>query len=79
MNAHDQRFRIVGVGLDPSDGHVRLSRGDNFDLYAGSETTHEKMLEACIRLNRRIEKEGIDPSRISREELARFLSEGESA
>lgn len=33
---------LVALGLD-SDGHVRITRGDGFCLYGGSESTHEKM------------------------------------
>ena len=36
---------FLGVGLDNEDGHTRLTRGDNFVLYGGSDETHGRMQE----------------------------------
>jgi len=42
---------ILGLGLDGKDGHVRITRGENFRLLGGSEETHGEMQEKMIRLN----------------------------
>ena len=41
---------LLGVGLD-SDGHKRVTKGPNFALVGGSETTHEVMVEKAIKVN----------------------------
>ncbi len=45
-------FRLLfGLGLDGGDGHTRITRGPNFHLLGGSEPTHERMQETCIKFN----------------------------
>jgi len=48
---------LLGVGLD-SDGHKRVTRGEEFLLVGGSEETHEVMQEHAIRLSEELEKSG---------------------
>ncbi len=49
---------LVGVGLDATDGHTRLTKGDDFVLFGGSAETHEKMQDLTIRLTERLKKKG---------------------
>lgn len=48
---------ILGLGLD-SDGHKRMTKGDNFVLVGGSQETHEVMTEKVIKLNEKIAERG---------------------
>lgn len=48
---------MLGMGLD-SDGHKRVSRGDNFLLVGGSEETHEVMTEKVIKINEKLSAKG---------------------
>ncbi|MCK4463093.1 MAG: hypothetical protein KAU58_02145, partial [Candidatus Omnitrophica bacterium] len=41
---------------DCKDGHIRLTRGNNFRLYGGSEETHKFMQEKAIKLNEQLDK-----------------------
>lgn len=49
---------LVGLGLDGTDGHTRLTKGDDFVLFGGSAETHEKMQDLTIRLAERLKKKG---------------------
>lgn len=49
---------LLGVGLDNEDGHVRVTRGENFHLLGGSEETHESMQEKCIKFNEKLTRRG---------------------
>jgi hypothetical protein len=49
---------FVGVGVDNSDGHQRITRTENFLLVGGSQETHEKMQDVSIRFNESLEKRG---------------------
>ena len=49
---------LLGVGLDATDGHTRLTKGDDFVLFGGSAETHEKMQDLTIRLTERLKKKG---------------------
>ena len=45
---------LLGIGLDGRDGHVRITRGENFHLLGGSPETHQAMQEKCIRFNEKL-------------------------
>lgn len=47
---------VHGIGLDNEDGHVRITKMDNFRLLGGSEETHEHMQEKAIKFNERLKK-----------------------
>jgi hypothetical protein len=48
---------LLGVGLD-SDGHKRVTKGDNFALVGGSKETHEQMTEKAIKINEKLKSRG---------------------
>ena len=48
---------ILGVGLD-SDGHKRITTGENFALVGGTEETHERMTEKAIKINEKLKARG---------------------
>lgn len=48
---------MLGVGLD-SDGHKRVTTGENFALVGGSQETHEAMTEKVIKINERLKPRG---------------------
>jgi len=47
---------LLGLGFDSEDGHLRITKGDNFRLFGGSEETHEMMQEKAIKFNEQLEK-----------------------
>jgi len=49
---------ILGVGLDATDGHKRVTRTDEMTIVGGSAETHEKMQETAIRFGEELEKRG---------------------
>ena len=59
---------MVGVGLD-SDGHKRVTTGDNFALVGGSEETHEVMVEKTIKINEKLTAKGKTLETVSPEEF----------
>ncbi len=48
MKNRNYRRVLTGFGFDHKDGHVRLTKGENFRLLGGSEETHEEMQEKAI-------------------------------
>lgn len=48
---------LLGVGLD-SDGHRRITTGENFALVGGTEETHEVMTEKVIKINEKLKSRG---------------------
>jgi len=59
---------MLGVGLD-SDGHKRVTKGDNFTLVGGSKDTHEEMTEKAIKINEKLKTRGKTLESVSREEF----------
>jgi hypothetical protein len=48
---------MLGVGLD-TDGHKRITTGENFALVGGTEETHEVMTEKVIKINEKLKSSG---------------------
>jgi hypothetical protein len=42
---------MLGLAFDATDGHTRITKGDNFVLYGGSQETHEVMQETATKIN----------------------------
>lgn len=59
---------LLGVGLD-SDGHKRITTGDNFALVGGSKDTHEQMTEKALKINEKLKQKGKQLEEVSREEF----------
>ena len=49
---------LLGLGLDSTDKHKRLTKGENFILIGGSEATHDKMTEGAVKFNEKLQKNG---------------------
>lgn len=48
---------MLGVGLD-SDGHKRITQGENFALVGGTKDTHEEMTEKAVKINEELSSRG---------------------
>ena len=59
---------MLGVGLD-SDGHKRVTRGDNFLLLGGSEETHDVMTEKVVKINEKLSAKGKRLETVTRDEF----------
>ncbi|MCX7805403.1 MAG: hypothetical protein N3A38_09470 [Planctomycetota bacterium] len=64
-----KRAWLIGLGLDNDDGHVRVTRGENFGLFGGSKETHERMQEKAIKFNEELKARGKRLEEIGREEF----------
>ena len=52
-----RKAAILGLGLD-SDGHKRVTTGENFALVGGTKDTHEQMTEKAIKINEKLKARG---------------------
>lgn len=64
---------LVGIGLDNSDGHKRLTTGDKFAVVGGSEETHGRMTETVVKTFEHLKRRGKDISEVSRGELTEII------
>lgn len=59
---------LFGLGLD-SDGHARITRGENFLLMGGTHQTHGRMQEKAVKLNELLKARGKCLEEISHDEF----------
>jgi hypothetical protein len=59
---------MLGVGLD-TDGHKRITQGDNFALVGGTKDTHDEMTEKALKINEKLADRGKRLDDVSREEF----------
>jgi len=60
---------LLGLGLDCEDGHLRMTKGENFRLYGGSDQTHGQMQEKAIKFNEQLDKRGKTMDDINKKEF----------
>ena len=77
MNEHIMRL-VLGLGFDAKDGQMRITKGPNFRLFGGSEPTHERMQETCMRFNEELHRLGRTIEEIDPEEARQIIRRIES-
>lgn len=73
-SARRPSLRLLGLGLDATDQHKRITRGEGFSLVGGSEETHERMTETVIKTTEDLSRKGRTITDAHPEELAELLS-----
>ncbi len=66
---------FLGIGLDGTDGHRRVTRSEHFLLVGGSAETHERMQDTAIRFGEALERRGKKLPEASVEEVVDLLHE----
>lgn len=66
---------LLGVGLDNKDGHVRVTKGENFRLVGGSEETHGRMTETAIKVNEKLRGRGKQLEDVDKTEFHDLIQE----
>ena len=68
-------FRLLmGFGLD-SDGHARVTRGEDYVLLGGSENTHGRMQDGVERFREVLHEMGTNLQHASTDEVAEAAHE----
>ena len=65
---------LMGFGLD-SDGHARVTRGEDYVLLGGSENTHGRMQDEVERFRDVLQRMGTDLQRASTDEVVEAAHE----
>ena len=68
-NNRIRKSALLGLAFDAKDGHKRLTRGENFVLFGGSEETHGVMQETAIKINEHLDRDGRRLEEVSPREL----------
>ncbi|MEC7883646.1 MAG: hypothetical protein VX961_06750 [Verrucomicrobiota bacterium] len=67
-DSNEKKAMMLGVGLD-SDGHKRITQGDNFVLAGGTKDTHEQMTEKVVKINEKLNERGKCLNTVEKEEF----------
>lgn len=77
MSEHNQKpgekAGLLGVGLDNSDGHKRITTGEKFAIVGGSAETHERMTETVIKTFEELKTRGKHLEQVHPRELAEII------
>lgn len=68
-----RRAHLLGLGLDNSDGHKRITQAEKFTVVGGSAETHERATEVLIKTCEDIRKRGRELEESDPRELAELI------
>ena len=66
-------IRLLGVGFDADDGHVRITTGDKFDVIMGSDESHEYISKLIMKIEEELNARGLNLDELSPEELSEIV------
>ena len=64
---------LLGVGLDNTDGHKRITTGNQFAILGGSEETHERMTETVVKTLEELKQIGKPLEEVETKELSEII------
>lgn len=65
---------LLGIGLDHSDGHKRITQSDRFAVVGGSEETHGRLTEAAVKTFETLDRKGKSLEEVEKQELAEIIN-----
>ena len=68
-------IRLLGVGFDADDGHVRITSGDKFDVVMGSNESHEYITELIMKIEEELDVQGLNLDELSPEQLSEIVKQ----
>ena len=66
-------IRLLGVGFDSEDGHVRITKGENYDVLMGSDESHDYMQQLIQKIEDALKEQNLSLDELSPEEFADFV------
>lgn len=69
------RAHLLGLGLDNTDGHKRVTVAEEFSLVGGSEETHERMTETVVKTFEELKTRGKRLHQVDRDELTEIIQQ----
>ena len=64
---------LLGLGLDCTDGHKRITQAEKFSILGGSENTHDKMTETLFKTFEDLSLKGKTLESASMEEITDLI------
>jgi len=70
-----KRAHLLGLGLDHTDGHKRITSGEDFSIVGGSHETHERMTETVVKTFEVLDKRGKTIHEVEPRELGEIIQD----
>jgi hypothetical protein len=70
---------LLGLGLDCTDGHKRITQADKFSILGGSDETHCRMTETLLKTMEDLSIKGKDLNDTDPEELSDIIAKNSPA
>jgi len=66
-------IRLLGVGFDAEDDHVRITKGETYDVLMGSEESHEYIQQLIQKIEDALAAQHLSLDDLTPEEFAEFV------
>ena len=66
-------IRLLGVGFDTEDGHVRITKGEKYDVFMGSDESHEFIQQLIQKIEDELENRNLSLDDLTPEEFTEFV------
>jgi hypothetical protein len=73
QNKQKSSSHLLGVGLDHTDGHKRITQAERFAIVGGSEETHGRMTETVVKTFETLDRKGKTLDQVEKQELADII------
>ena len=67
--------QLIGVGLDQTDGHKRITKAEQFAIVGGSQETHERMTETVVKTFETLDRRGKSLDQVDPQELRDIIKD----
>ncbi|MEI6892411.1 MAG: hypothetical protein V5783_09590 [Pontiella sp.] len=66
-------IRLLGIGFDSNDGHVRITKAENYDVLMGSAESHEYIQKLIQKIEDELKARSLTLDDLSPDEFITFV------
>jgi hypothetical protein len=66
-------IRLLGVGFDAEDGHIRITQGESHDVLMGSDQSHEYLQQLIQKIENGLKEKGLSLEDLTPEDFSEFV------
>ncbi len=66
-------IRLMGVGFDAEEGHIRITKGKNYDIFMGSDESHEYIQKLIQKIEVELENRNISLDDLTPDEFTELV------
>lgn len=75
-SSHPKKIvRLLGVGFDTEDGHVRITNANHYDVLMGSHESHEYLAQLIHKIEAELKTRELKLDELSPDELSAVVAE----